>query len=70
MLQERIDKALNLARRYGQIYGDWYKMWVIDQMVRALCGDEEGYEKWVSEYESAFDNEHYEFYKWDTGIAP
>jgi hypothetical protein len=61
---ERIKAALNLAWRYGQIDGDWHKAWVIDRMVRALCGSEEEYKKWVDEY--AEDGE----YEWDTGIAP
>jgi hypothetical protein len=38
MLQERIERALDFAVRYGQIDGDHHKMWVIDQMVRALTG--------------------------------
>jgi hypothetical protein len=33
---ERIDKALELAFRYGQIEGDHHRLWVIDQMIRAL----------------------------------
>ena len=35
---QRIESALNLARSYGSIDGDHHKMWVIDQMVRALTG--------------------------------
>ena len=35
---DRIDKALDLAIRYGGIDGDHHKAWVIDQMVRALTG--------------------------------
>ncbi|MBS1722602.1 MAG: hypothetical protein JSS66_06285 [Armatimonadetes bacterium] len=36
-LQERIAKALGLAEA-GVCDGGHHKMWVIDQMVRALCG--------------------------------
>lgn len=32
----RIAKALEFADCYGGIDGDHHKMWVIDQMVRAL----------------------------------
>lgn len=35
-MQERIDKALQIAAEDGCIDGDHHKMWVIDQMVRAL----------------------------------
>lgn len=34
----RIATALDIAMRYGGIDGDHHKMWVIDQMVRALHG--------------------------------
>ena len=61
-MEKRIEDALGLAWQYGQIDGGHHKMWVIDQMVRVLLGDE--YEKWVKEYEG--DDE----YEWDVGIAP
>lgn len=61
---ERIQKALELAWRFGQIDGSHHRVWVIDQMVRVLCGDEETYNKWVKEYEDEG------AYEWDTGIAP
>lgn len=61
-MEKRIEDALDLAWQYGQIDGGHHKMWVIDQMVRVLLGDE--YEKWVQEYEG--DDE----YEWDVGIAP
>lgn len=37
-LQTCIDKALYIACRYGGVDGAHHKMWVIDQMVRALVG--------------------------------
>ena len=40
-MNERIKKALSYAWSYGQIGGDHHKMWVIDQMVRALLSKEE-----------------------------
>jgi len=36
--KERIEKAIDFAVRYGGIDGGHHKMWVIDQMVRALTG--------------------------------
>lgn len=57
-------KALDIAFSYGQIDGSHHKTWVIDQMVRLLCGSEEKYKEWVKIYEN--DGE----YEWDCGIAP
>jgi hypothetical protein len=42
------EKALNLAFSYGQIDGDHHKLWTIDQMVRALTG--ENYENFINFY--------------------
>lgn len=65
-MEERIKKALEYAWSYGQIDGSHHKMWVIDQMVRTLLGEEE-YIKWVESYEAP-DGEDY--WEWDVGIAP
>ena len=65
-MKERIENALSYAWSYGQIDGSHHKMWVIDQMVRALLGEEE-YKEWVKSYETP-DGEDY--WEWDTGIAP
>lgn len=67
MNDERIKEALSLAWSYGQIDGSHHRLWVIDQMVRVLCGGEEEYRKWVEAYETP-DGEDY--WEWDTGIAP
>lgn len=37
-LDNRIQKALNVAASYGTTDGGHHKMWVIDQMVRELTG--------------------------------
>lgn len=63
--KNKIEKALDIAWQYGQIDGGHHKMWVIDQMVEALCGSKEEYNNWVKSYEAP-DGE----YEWDTGIAP
>ena len=66
-MKERVERALQIAWSYGQIDGSHHKMWVIDQMVRALCGTKEEYTEWVKTYETP-DGEDY--YEWDIGIAP
>lgn len=68
--ERRITDALDIAWRYGQIGGDHHKTWVIDQMVRVLCGDEESYKKWVGEYTAPMSDDSDDRYDWDTGIAP
>ena len=68
---EKINKALEIAWKFSQIDGAHHKAWAIDQMVRALCGDEETYKRWISEYTVPFmicgELDHY---NWDEGIAP
>lgn len=64
-MEERIKNALKYAWSYGQIDGSHHKMWVIDQMARALL--EEEYEEWVKSYETPDGDDYWE---WDTGIAP
>ena len=67
-INETIEKALEVARDYGQIDGAHHRAWVIDQMVRALCGSEANYDKWVAEYEKPLEDGDY--CAWDCGIAP
>ena len=67
-MDKRVEKALDIAWQYGQIDGAHHKTWVIDQMVRALCGSESEYKIWVRAYETPLSNNDY--YEWDTGIAP
>lgn len=62
-----INKALQLAFDWGQVDGDHHKMWVIDQMVRALLGVE--YAQWVEAYQE-IDEEGEPQYFWDEGVAP
>ena len=64
---EKIKEALEIADSYGWIDGDHHKMWVIDQMVRALTGD--GYEAWLQEHRY-FNEDGEEGIDWDEGIAP
>lgn len=69
VLENRIKTALDLAWQYGQIDGSHHRVWVIDQMVRTLCGNEKEYSKWVKAYEFPLSNDE-DYYEWDTGIAP
>jgi len=64
----RIEKAIDIAFCYGCTDGGHHKMWVIDQMVRALCGDQAIYKELTRGYEEGVDGEH--TYEWETGIAP
>ena len=64
--KERVDEALELAVRYGQIDGNHHKMWVIDQMVRVLSGS--GYEGLVKYAKQGDEGEN--TYDWDIGVAP
>lgn len=66
MKQDRIDRALSFAYGYGSIDGGHHKMWVIDQMVRALTGT--GYAEWVRKHKLGEDGP--DTYEWDEGIAP
>ena len=59
----RVQEAAELAWRYGMIDGAHHKQWVIDQMLRAMLGDE--YEAWVREH-----NGDVQYDPWDRGIAP
>ena len=63
---ERIKRAVHIAATYGGIDGGHHKMWVIDQMVQKLLGDD--YEAWVAEICKGEDGPH--TYEWDKGIAP
>ena len=60
--RKRIANALDVAR-LGTVDGEPQKMWVIDQMVRALLPDQRAYQHWVQDLA-------YEGDRWDTGTAP
>ncbi len=64
--EQKIEAALELAMTYGGIDGGHHKMWVIDQMVRALTGDK--YSQWVTAAKEGGDGP--ETYDWQEGIAP
>lgn len=66
-LEGRANDALNLAFQFGNIDGGHHKMWVIDQMVRALTGDD--YEAWLERYQENEEDPD-DPYEWNVGIAP
>ncbi len=74
----RIESALKFLSVWGQTDGNHHKAWVIDQVVRALCGchynetnesfyPNHEYNNWVSDY--CYLDGEYE-YEWDIGIEP
>lgn len=79
---QRIAFAKNIAVQYGGIDGAHHKDWVIDQMVRALCGVPCSPN--ASDFPDDGENDEYralvrgacegqdgpDTYSWDIGIAP
>jgi hypothetical protein len=59
--------ALTTAIAYGQTDGAHHKAWVIDQMVKAIVG-EDNYKEFIDLYKDGEDGP--ETYEWDEGIAP
>jgi hypothetical protein len=78
--EARIAKALEFASEYGTIDGAHHKMWVIDQMVRALTGcpvamkNAVDYKGVPYSYEAQGESPEYTAFigdeGWDQGIAP
>lgn len=64
--QQRIDRAIELACRYGGTDEIHHLQWVVDQMVRELAGDR--YPQIVAEATAGEDGP--DTYKWHTGTAP
>lgn len=62
----RIQEALEIARAWGGHEGDHHRAWTIDQMVRALTGEQ--YSQWVRDWNSGEDGP--DTYAWDEGVAP
>lgn len=63
-----IEDCLEIAFQFGQIDGEHHKNWVIDQMVRKLCGSETKYKKWVKNFEKGVDGP--KTYEWNEGTPP
>ena len=68
-LEVQKQEALGVAMSYGNTYGSHHKMWVIDQMVRKLCGDDETYKVWIMTHNDGEDGP--DTHEWGTcGIVP
>ena len=65
-MQKQITKAVGIAEQYAQIDGEHHKMWVIDQMLRELLGN--NYNKWLEKYN--YDSRENDYEEWNCGIAP
>lgn len=64
--QIKIIKSLSILLQYGNIDGSHHKMWVIDQVVRILAGDQyDNLIAFICDGEDGPDT-----YEWDIGIAP
>lgn len=59
-------EALDIILRFGGADGAHHKQWVLDEVVKALAGD--NYDQWVASYNNGVDGP--ETYHWDRGIAP
>lgn len=64
----RVIVALDIIDNYGGIDGAHHKQWVLDQVLRALCGDADTYAEWIRRHKAGDDGP--ETYDWDEGIAP
>ena len=64
--EQKIVAALDIAISYGQIDGAHHKAWTIDQIVRALTGED--YDRVIAEACDGEDGP--DTYGWDVGIAP
>jgi len=63
---KRIIQALKIASDYSQYDGSHHKEWAIDQMVRALTGED--YDGFIAAYCGGEDGP--DTYSWSEGIAP
>ena len=69
MKYERITRALAIPMSLGQAENEsHHQTWIIAQMVRELCGDDEEYKQWVQKRKYGSDGP--DTYSWNEGIAP
>ncbi len=64
------DKAIEVAVRYGGSAEPHHLLWIIDQMVRHLAGDEGRYNEIVRVACASEDGTDESAYEWHVGIAP
>jgi hypothetical protein len=63
---DKVEAALDAIEHYGGFEGSHHKAWVIDQVARALTGDQ--YAQWVIDMKAGEDGPN--TYDWDEGIPP
>jgi hypothetical protein len=56
--EKRKENAIEIALSYGVYDGNHHKQWVIDQMLQAICTEEE-YKQIIIDYPD-----------WEKGVAP
>lgn len=66
-LLARVVKMIQTAVQYGNIDGGHHKMWVINEMLRAVMGEDDL--KALIDAYTAPDTDG-DYYFWDEGIAP
>lgn len=66
-IEKKIKDALSMAE-FGSFDEAHHKMWVIDQIVHILCGNQVEYDAWVAKHNDGEDGK--DTYEWDIGIAP
>ncbi len=64
--EQKIDEAVKIAINYGSYDGGHHKMWVIDQMLRILAGD--NYKAIIEEICDGEDGPN--TYSWNCGVPP
>ncbi len=62
ILEEKIQKAIDIALKYNYIDGKEHKKWIIDQMVKVLA--EGKYDEIIEKVNSQ------DGYEWEEGISP
>jgi hypothetical protein len=67
LVQQKED-VLELIHTYAGVDGAHHKQWLLDQIVRVLCGSEREYTRFVAEHEEGEDGP--KTYEWDAGRAP
>ena len=64
--RQRIEAAITVAIRHGGLHGERRKAWVINEMLRKLCGDQ--FEKLTRAVRAGELDDN--VYTWDEGTAP
>jgi hypothetical protein len=63
LMGQKINEAVNIALKFGDVAASYHKQWVIDQMLRVLL--DKDYDKVIDDY-----NLEEGYTDWDKGIEP